>query len=162
MKKTTKILSAIVLCAIMIVMGTVTAFATNYTHCHNEPAVYTENHNVLDCTNRYKDNNGLFHFTLKVPKGSSLSSINIHLTLDNAGGSWYCYTLSDLSSKITYLRSDDKSDYYELVTSSYGSDGTGVKLYCYYSGSNYSDGYYMATDNGYGQTTEGRGYWLSK
>ena len=161
MKKATKIISMVALCALMVILSITPAFATNYTHCHNEPAVYTENHNIIDCTNRYKDNNGLFHFTLKVPKGSYLSSINIHLTLDSEGGSWYCYTLAELSSKITYSYSDDKSDYYELVTSTYSSQGTGVKLYCYYTGSDYPSGYYMATDNGYNLTTEGRGYWLS-
>lgn len=162
MKKTTKLLTTVVLCVLICVVGSVSAFATNYTHCHNEPAVYTENHNVIDCTNRYKDNNSFLHFQLKLPKGSNLSDINIHLTLDDNGGSWYCYTLAELSSKLTYSYSDDKSDYYELVTTSYGDKGTGVKLYCYYTGSSYANGYYMATDNGNNQTTEGRGYWLSK
>lgn len=118
---------------------------------------YVENHSVIDCTNRYKMYDGRFNFTVKIPKGSDLKSIPLKVTLNSEGTSWNKVTLAYYRSSLTYLYSDSTCDYYELILSKYSSsDGVGIKLYCEYNG-----GYYMATDNGNGQTIEGRGYWLS-
>lgn len=43
-------------------------------------ASYIENHSVIDCTNRYKMNDGKYNFTLKIPKSVSFSNITVKLT----------------------------------------------------------------------------------
>lgn len=118
-------------------------------------ATYVEDHSKIDCTNRYKMNDGRYNFTLKIPKGVSFSDVTIKLTRNSEGTLTYgTYSLSAFSSSLTYLYDDDSHYYYQLLLGGYS--GVGVKLYCPYNG-----GYYMATDNGNFTTIEGRGYWLN-
>lgn len=118
-------------------------------------ASYIENHSLIDCTNRYKMNDGKYNFTLKIPKSVSFSNITVKLTSNSEGTAYYgTYTLSNLYSSLTYLYDDSEHYYYQLIVDK--PNGVGVKLYCTYNGVNY-----MATDNGNDLTVEGRGYWLS-
>ncbi|MDE7390024.1 MAG: hypothetical protein K2M82_03690 [Lachnospiraceae bacterium] len=151
MKKTTKILSAVVLCAVMLVMSVVPAFAAT------SDVTYVENHSVIDCTNRYKNNYGICYFTIKLPKNVPLIYCYLSFTRDYKGNDTTPKsTVLSNYKYMTYLYSDETSDYYELVSSKMGDEGVGIKLYCEYNG-----GYYMATDTSNGSTTEGSGYWLS-
>ncbi len=154
MKRVTKILSVMALCVMMVVLSVTPAFAVT-----NDVAdvTYIENHSVIDCTNRYKNNYGSFYFTIKLPKDVPLIYCYLAYTKD--------YTGSDTTNKstvlshykyLTYLYSDDTSDYYEFITSKMSDAGVGIKLYCEYDGN-----YYMATDTSNNSTTEGPGYWLS-
>ena len=147
MKKAVKTLSLVALCVVMIIMAVVPAFANT---------VYVENHNVIDCTNRYKEGNSEFHFTIKIPKELSLSDVTIAITKNSSGDILFEEPLSYFSSQITYSYSDGNSNYYEFVTGKYSDAGVGIKLFCEYNGN-----YYMATDNGFGQTAQGHGYWLA-
>lgn len=148
MKKAVKTLSVAALCVVMIIMAVVPAFAAA------PDVTYTENHNVIDCSNRYKEGTSEFHFTIKVPKGISFSNVWMSITTDYNGSVLLTEDLNYFSSQIRYSYSDSTYDYYEYVTGAYSSNGIGIKLFCYYNG-----GYYMATDTGIGQTTPGRGYW---
>lgn len=151
MKKVSKTLSLVALCAVMIIMSVLPAFAsTDYT--------YIEDHSVVDCVHRFKNNDGTFTFTIKLPKGRDLIYTSLGITKNPDGDLIYSTTILGSSSAMTYLYSDDTSDYYNLVLSKYTDEGVGIKLYHYYYDQNT---FYMATDTSNGSHTEGRGYWLS-
>ena len=46
---------------------------------------YVEDHSVIDCTNRYLDGEKVFHFTIKVPRGTNLRDVIIEITRDYSG-----------------------------------------------------------------------------
>lgn len=151
MKKLTKTLSLIALCAVMIIMSVVPAFAAT------NDVTYIENHSVIDCTNRYKNDYGMFYFTIKLPKNVPLFYCYLSFTKDCKGNdSTAKTTISSQYKYLTYLYSDETSDYYEFATGKMSDEGVGIKLYCEYNGN-----YYMATDTANGSTNEGPGYWLS-
>lgn len=118
---------------------------------------YIEDHSIIDCTNRYKMDDGNFNFTIKVPRNIDLSKVIIGFTASSDGVQMYGNTLDNYyGGALTYQRSDDTSDYYEFITGKRNGDGAGINLYCEYNG-----GYYMATNTSNYSTVRGRGYWIS-
>lgn len=149
-KKLSKSIAVLVLSMVMVFAAVVPAFAAS------NDIVYVENHSIIDCPNRYIMNDGNFNFTIKVPRNINLSDVIIGFTANSEGVQMYGNTLDFYYGKaLTYLRSDDQSDYYEFITGKRNGNGAGINLYCEYNG-----GYYMATNNGNGLTVRGRGYWL--
>lgn len=154
MKKVTKTLSLVALCAVMIIMSVVPAFASQYEHI--------ENRDVIDCANRYVDGN-CYKFLIKIPESMSLSSVTIHLYGES--GSINRITslsaLADSAYASIYLDYNHSgSNYYMLTIDTSSSEipsslihKMGIKLFCV--------GGYMATDTADGSFTYGPGYWLS-
>ena len=157
MKRLSKTLSLTALCAVMIIMSVVSAFADT---------VYTENHSVIDCANRYIDGSK-YCFQIKVAKGTPLSAV----TLKTVYGE-YEIKLSDIPTtdylynyqRLEYQYSDSTMDCYMYIydISRYGASKPtwyqyGIKLFYDYNGE-----HYMATDTANGSTTEGPGYILSR
>lgn len=149
MRKITKKISVLVLCMFVIISSVVPAFADTR---------YIEDHSVVDCVHRYKNNDGTFTFTIKLPKGRDLIYTSLGLTKNYQGDIIYSTTILSHQSNMTYLYSDETSDYYNLKLSKIFDEGIGIKLYHYYYD---QDTNYMATDTANGSTTEGPGYWLS-
>lgn len=128
-----------------------------------DPAtVYIENHAVIDCTNRYRDGENIFHFTIKIPHETDLRDVIIEVTRDYSGTPLFCTNLKYFGesepqqTSVAFERTDGVSDYYECVTKSYDKAGTGVRLYL-----TTEKGDFMATDISNKSTAKGNGYWLS-
>lgn len=121
-----------------------------------------EDHSIIDCTNRYKTNDGKYIFTIKLPAGTDLNDVTLEITMNDKGSRLFYDELFYFSvpgvfgTTLTLKETYGGSDYYELVTHKFSTEGTGIKLFMRYNGVSY-----MATDNANGSTTEGRGYWLS-
>ncbi len=120
-----------------------------------------EDHSIIDCTNRYKMNDGRFNFTIKLPAGTDVSNVTLEITRDHNGTnllyeSLFYFQAGIWNTSLTLKESYGGSDYYELITNKFVDAGIGIKLFMRYNGVSY-----MATDNANGSTTEGRGYWLS-
>lgn len=155
MKKFTKIFSVIALCAVMIIMSVVPAFASQYEH--------VENHDVIDCANRYVDGN-CYKFLIKIPESMSLSNVTIHI-YGGSGSINYITSLSALAdsayASIDLEYNHSGSNYYMLTIDTSSSEipsslvhKMGIMLFCV--------GGYMATNTANGSFTYGPGYWLSK
>lgn len=147
MKKLTKTLSLAVLCAVMIIMSVIPAFA-------DDRSDYIEDHSVVDCVNRYREGANEYHFTVKVPAGTSIHAVSIEMTKDYNGTIDYPTCLAALNVINTYT--DGNSDYYEFTTNTVSSKGRGIRIYVSYNGV-----VYRATDTANGDPNLGRGYWLS-
>lgn len=124
----------------------------------NSDVIYIEDHSVIDCVHRYKNSDGTFTFTIKLPKGRDLIYTSLAITRSYDGDVVYSTTILSNSKKMTYLYSDETSDYYDLKLSKYSDAGVGIKLYHNYFDQNIC---YMATDTSNGSNIEGSGYWLS-
>lgn len=157
MKKVSKKLTVLALCAVMLAMSVMPAFAVNI--------ILVEDHSVVDCTHYYKDN-GTYYFQIKYPKGQ-LEKVDLGL-LNNSNGSSggsvsFKYGVSGIF-ELRYAYSDDQYDYSWFVVkcseypnniySSWG--GFGIKIF-YFDGENSK----MATNASNYSTEQGRGYWLS-
>ena len=131
---------------------------------------YTEEHKIIDCTNRYKMDDGRYNFTIKIPAGTKLKDVLIEITKDYKGTPLFCTNLSYLdasednnaSVKPDYNYnggnySYNGSDYYELITDKLSENGMGIRLYI-----KHEDKYFMATDTAIKSTTKGNGYWLGE
>lgn len=151
-KRLSKSLAVLFLSMVMVFAAVIPAFA------ESSSITYVENHSVVDCVHRYKNNDGTFTFTIKLPKGRNLIYTSLAITKNSDGDVLYSTTILGNQTNMTYLYSDDTSDYYNLVLSKYSDEGIGIKLYHSYFD---QDKHYMATDTANGSTTEGRGYWLS-
>lgn len=158
MRKVSKTLSLVALCAVMIIMSVVPAFAVE-----KYPPDYVENHDVVDCINYYK-NNGNYYFQVKYPKGMEDYVIVKFGSSDGAG--YLSRMLLENTKKyygieLNYLYSDQYYEYQEIVIScprdSYQYTWNGVGLKIYYDGDNPS----MATNAPIGSMTEGNGYYLT-
>ncbi len=145
MKKVTKILSVMALCVMMVVLSVTPAFAAT-----REEAI--EDHSVVDCVNRYREGSNEYHFTIKVPAGTSIHTVSIEYTKDYNGTIDYPTCLAAVNIINTYT--DGNSDYYEFTTTS--SRGRGIRIYVRYNGVDY-----RASDTANGDPNLGRGYWLS-
>lgn len=165
MKRITKRISVMALCIVMLIMSVVPAFAVNNTDATAQTAsTYAgpiEDHSVIDCVNRYKMDDGRFNFTLKLPAGTDTYNVMVTVTRDCEGTRLFYDHLMYWSggvwnTSLKLIYSYDGSDYYEMITNKFVSDGIGIKLNMNYNGVSY-----MATDAPNGSTTEGRGYWLS-
>ena len=128
-----------------------------------DPATaYVEDHSVIDCTNRYRDGESVFHFTVKIPRDTDLRDVIVEITRDYSGTPLFCTNLKYFGesepqqTKIEFERTDGISDYYECVTKSYDKAGIGVRLYL-----TTANGDFMATDISNKSTAKGNGYWLS-
>lgn len=136
--------------------------AVNLQSTASETYTFIENHSIIDCTNRYKMNDGNYNFTIKLPAGTDLNDVTLEITRDYNGTNLFSDKLFYFSvpevfgTSVTFKESYDGSDYYEFITHSFVDAGVGIKLYMRYDGISY-----MATDNANGSTTEGKGYWLS-
>lgn len=168
MKKVIKKTLAVVMTAatLLTISGaSMNVFATNTESVQTASEVNykpIENHAIIDCTNRYKMNDGKFNFTIKLPAGTDLSDVTLEITMNDKGDRLFYGSLMSFSVPATYgttvtlKESYGGSDYYEFITHNFVNAGVGIKLFMRYNGVSY-----MATDNGNGQTTEGRGYWLN-
>lgn len=170
MKKFVKNIMAIGMSASMILASgaSLTAFAADSNAVNSTQSTsvasyssYIEDHSVIDCTNRYKMDNGKYHFTIKVPSGTNLYDVQIEITRDYKGSRLFYDHLSYFSggtwnTSLTLKESYGGSEYYELITDKFSNDGIGIKLFLRINGVTY-----MATDTANGSTTEGSGYWLS-
>lgn len=154
MKKTTKILSAITLCMLIIVMSMVPAFASSYG--------YIENHDKVDCANRYVDGS-CYKFLIKFSNEYELRHIWVNL-LSEDGYEGYV-TLNKVSEKpycsLNFEYEHGGCSYYMLTidTSNPSIPSSlihkmGITVYCSYN--------YKATNNANGELSEGSGYWLSR
>ncbi len=158
MKKFTKIFSVVALCAVMVIMSVVPAFAAS--------SEIVEDHFVVDCTHYYKEN-GNYYFQIKCPKGQ-LDKVWLSITGDSEGS-----VVGSVAFKYTsftgiyakeHIYSDNNFDYtlFTVKCSEYPDayistrGGLGIKIF-YYD----DNGDKMATNNANGSTTQGRGYWLS-
>ena len=123
---------------------------------------YVEDHSVIDCTNRYLDGEKVFHFTIKVPRGTNLRDVIVEITRDFSGTTLFCTNLKYLGesepqqTKVALERTDSISDYYECITKAFDEAGTGIRLYL-----STENGNYMATDISNRSTAKENGYWLS-
>lgn len=123
---------------------------------------YVEEHNVIDCTNRYRMRDGRYNFTVKLPDDVSLRDVIIEITGDYRGTRRLCtnlFYLTDGTQASFAIRQENAYDgfcYYELTTDQYADSGMGVRLYLSYRGR-----YYMATDTANRSQSKGNGYWLS-
>ena len=131
---------------------------------------YTENHSVIDCTNRYRMDDGRYNFTIKIPAGTKLKNVIIEITKDYKGTPLFCTNLSYLDASQEYNSSItpdydynggnysyNGSDYYKLITEKLSENGTGIRLYLTTDEKNY-----MATDTANKSTSKGNGYWLGE
>lgn len=154
MKKTTKVLSVITLCMLMIVMSIVPAFASPYG--------YIEDHNRVDCANRYVDGS-CYKFLIKFSNEYELRHIWVNLYDDN--GYVDQVELSRVYEKpycsLNFEYSHDGCSYYTLTIDTSNSSipdslvhKIGVKVYCSYN--------YKASNTENGTIFEGPGYWLSR
>lgn len=151
MKKFTKIFSIVALCAVMVIMSVVPAFAET---------AYVENHSKVDCANYYIDGTK-YMFLIKVPIGTPLDAVSYKYVYSDD-----MLKLSDIKNigndSIIYQYSDSTSDCY-MYSYNMGVPGAskptwyryGIKLYYDYNGE-----HYMATNTANGSTTEGPGYIL--
>lgn len=130
--------------------------------------IYTEEHSIIDCTNRFKMDDGKYNFTIKIPAGVKLKDVLIEITKDYHGTSLFCTNLSyfdaspDWGSSVrpnyNYNGGNysyNGSDYYEMITEKLADGGMGIRLYL-----KYNDKYYMATDTSIKSIVKGNGYWL--
>ena len=128
----------------------------------NPKTEYIENHTVIDCTNRYRDGENLFRFTIKTPRDTDLHDVIIEITRDYRGTVLFCTNLKYFGesepqqTSLVFERADGVSDYYECVTKSYDKAGIGIRLYL-----TTENGDFMATDISNKSTVKGNGYWLS-
>lgn len=123
---------------------------------------YTEDHSVIDCTNRYRMKDGRYNFTVKLPEDVSLKDVIIEITGDYSGTRVTCtnlFYLTDGAQAEFALRLENAYDgfnYYELTTGRFPDTGMGVRLYLSFKGKKY-----MATDTANRSAEKGNGYWLS-
>ena len=123
---------------------------------------YTEDHSVIDCTNRYRMKDGRYNFTVKLPEDVSLNDVIIEITGDYSGTRVMCtnlFYLTDGAQAEFALRLENAYDgfnYYELTTGRFSDTGMGVRLYLSFKGKKY-----MATDTANRSAEKGNGYWLS-
>lgn len=123
---------------------------------------YTEDHSVIDCTNRYRMKDGRYNFTVKLPEDVSLKDVIIEITGDYSGTRVMCtnlFYLTDGAQAEFALRLENAYDgfnYYELTTGRFSDTGMGVRLYLSFKGKKY-----MATDTANRSAEKGNGYWLS-
>ena len=126
-----------------------------------DDAPYTENHAVIDCTNRYRMDYGRFNFTLKLPEDVALRDVVIEITRDFRGARECCTNLlyltdgADAEFELRQENAYGGSRYYALTTGRFTDTGMGVRLYLTYKGRRF-----MATDTANFTETRGNGYWL--
>jgi len=124
-------------------------------------AEYVENHSVIDCTNRYRMDDGRYNFTIKLPEDVSLRDVIIEITSDYSGTRQSCtnlFYLTDGENAEFQIRLENAYggfNYYELTTDRFADTGMGVRLYLTYKDKNY-----MATDISNHSLVKGSGYWL--
>ena len=154
MKKATKIISMVALCALMVILSITPAFATTLG--------YIENHDKVDCANRYVDGS-CYKLLIKFSDEYELRHIWVDL-YDNNGRVARVY-LDKVNEEpycsLNFEYNHDGCNYYTLTIDT--SDPSipsglvttlGVKVFCFYN--------YMATNTGNGTIFEGPGYWLSR
>lgn len=135
--------------------------ATTLQASNSDNYTFVENHSIIDCTNRYKMDDGRFNFTIKLPAGTDTYAVTLEVTRNDQGEKLFSdrlmyFTGGIWNTSLRLIDSYDGSDYYELITDKSVNAGVGIKLYMNYDGASY-----MATNNADGSTVEGRGYWLS-
>lgn len=168
MKKTIKqtltiAMTAATLLAVPVASMSVAATdnATTLQASNSDNYTFVENHSIIDCTNRYKMDDGRFNFTIKLPAGTDTYAVTLEVTRNDQGEKLFSdhlmyFTGGIWNTSLRLIDSYDGSDYYELITDKSVNAGVGIKLYMNYDGASY-----MATNNADGSTVEGRGYWLS-
>ncbi|MDE7389742.1 MAG: hypothetical protein K2M82_02210 [Lachnospiraceae bacterium] len=155
MKKTTKILFSVLLCAVMLVMSVLPAFADT---------VLIEDHSVVDCTHYYKEN-GNYYFQIKCPEGQ-LDKVTVGLSGPRGGAATVSFKYTSFTGIFgkEYAYSHDGYEYTWLIVKcsewpdAYESRWGGMiaKVY-YFDGENSK----MATNTSNGSTVAGPGYKLS-
>ena len=160
MKKTAKVISAILSTAIAVSASAavaVSACASQYT--------YSENHNRISCTNGYVDN-GKAVYSVKASKGAHTSaSVKVksitggYMDMNKEIALKADTDTTDANVTVTYQGSDEAFDYFNITVD---NNNGGVRYYAvnltaYWSqyGEKAKD-----TNNGIGQTADGAGYEL--
>ena len=151
-KRLSKSLAVLLMSVVMVFAAVVPAFASQYD--------YIENHDVIDCANRYVDGS-CYKFLIKIPDTMSTDSVTVNVYNKN-------HTIQLITS-LTILANKEYSsmyldyshsghNYYLLTLDSSVSsfpesmrNGIGIILRC--------PGY-MATNNSNGSFTFGEGYYL--
>lgn len=161
MKKISKTLSLVSLCALMIIMSIVPAFAADTRNGYT----YVEDQSFMNCYNRYIDNDGSFVFNIRVKSGY-LNSVtySVYGSLGSLKGEYNFAQLCN-SYTVTDIRYNDNGyDYFTLKKNSTypGAPkddfyGMGVRLF--YNGY-YNGNHIMATNTSNGSTEIGQGYFL--
>ena len=136
----------------------------------DESVTYTEDHSVIDCTNRYISDDGKYIFSIKVPEGTNLIDVMAEITSDCEGTTELCTNLSYLDSSGEWdahiipdndynggSNSYNGSEHYLLISSRLCENGMGIRLYL-----EHNDRSCMATDTAPKSTVKGRGYWLGE
>ena len=154
MKKVTKTLSLVALCAVMIIMSVVPAFASQYG--------YIEDHNRVDCANRYVDGS-CYKYLIKISDEYELRHIWVELLsgnkfvdrieLDKVVEKPYCslnfeYSHGGCSYYMLTIDTSNPSIPADLI------HNICLKVYCSYN--------YKATNTSNGTIDEGPGYCLSR
>ncbi|MDE7389920.1 MAG: hypothetical protein K2M82_03145 [Lachnospiraceae bacterium] len=162
MKKISKTLSLVALCAVMIVMSVVPAFATENTESVQlMSASYVEDHSVIDCASYWVDGS-YYRFLIKVSKGVSIGRVTVENVFTDEVKNLESGINSSYES-VEYQYSDSTSDCYLYSVYIYPGSPKymwyeyGIKLFYDYNGS-----HYMATNTANGSTTEGPGYILKR
>lgn len=156
MKKVSKTLSLLALCAVMVIMSVVPAFAAG--------SVIVEDHSVVDCTHYYKEN-GNYYFQIKCPKGE-LDKVTVGLSGPRGGAATVAFKYTSFTGIFgkEYAYSDDNYDYTWLIVKcsnypdSYENSWGGMCAKVYYFNGDDSK---MATNTSNGSTTPGPGYLLT-
>ena len=157
MKKTTKVLSTIALCMLMIVMSVIPAFAAD-TRSNYTPM---ENHDKIDCANRYIDGSS-YKFLIKTVDDEPISDVYVEIHGEDG-----CVLFLNLQAvaelpycTLYFEYNHSNCNYYTLVVDTSNSAIPEslvhkMGIYLYYD-------YYMATNAANGSFYRGSGYWLSR
>ena len=78
-KRLSKSLAVLFLSMVMVFAAVIPAFA------ESSSITYVEDHSVVDCVHRYKNNDGTFTFTIKLPKGRNLIYTSLAITKNSDG-----------------------------------------------------------------------------
>ena len=92
MKKTIKqtlaiAMTAATLLAVPVASMSVAATdnATTLQASNSDNYTFVENHSIIDCTNRYKMDDGRFNFTIKLPAGTDTYAVTLEVTKNDQG-----------------------------------------------------------------------------
>lgn len=154
MKKATKIFSVVALCAVMVIMSVVPAFAATIQH--------VENHSVIDCVGQYKTDDGHFRYIIKLQKGTDLNCVTVFEEAEFISteigtiSSEVCLGELLYGEEVVLMKSTEEYDIYQY-NCPVGTAADRVRIKLYYD---YGNKHYMATGAINGSTVEGNGYWL--
>lgn len=161
MKKTTKVISAVLSAAIAVVASAAMAVSASASQYR-----YVENHEKVNCMHRWIENEEAV-FSVKVQKAEhrmaycTVTSKNAdnelfaYIDLNTAANEGICKSFQNAYAKFDY--SDDQYDYFHVYADITEFDTASIKVYY----GQYGDRA-MATDTSIGSYDEGNGFFLDK